>query len=221
MDTRYVKTAEMQDELNFWRNAMRLNTCIPAIVDSFDPTTQRVSAIPAIKAKYITPDLQVEYIDYPKITNIPLAITKTAGLKITVPVKKGDNCTLIFSQRSIDNFIMDGTKVAKPFEGDVLYTSSLRCMDMTDALCFPGIICDNEKISNYSTSAIEIRSADGSTKVAVSENALNLTQGGATIQLSGGKVTITGSTVTINGKDWDTHMHSGVSSGSSNTGGVV
>lgn len=221
MDTRYVNSSEMELDLQFWRNALRLNTCIPAIVDSFDATTQRVSAIPAIKAKYITPDLQVEYIDYPKITNIPLAITKTAGLKITVPVKKGDNCTLIFSQRSIDNFIMDGSKVAQPFEGEVPYTSSLRCMDLSDALCFPGIICDNETISNYSTNAIEIRSADGSTKVSVSENALNLTQGGATIQLSGGKVTITGSTVTINGKDWDTHKHSGVSSGSSNTGGVV
>lgn len=221
MDLRNITSKAMQEELMFWKNAMRLNTCIPAIIDEFDVATQRVSAIPAIKAKYISPELEVEYIDYPKITNIPLAIQKTSGLKITVPVKKGDNCTLIFSQRSIDNFLLDGTRVAKPFEGDVGYTSSIRCMDLTDAMCFPGIICNNETIPNYSNEAIEIRNSDGSTKVSVSENSLNFVQGSASIAISNGNVNITGSHIYMNGTDWATHKHTGVSSGSSKTGGVT
>lgn len=221
MDNRYIASAEQQDYLNFWRNAYRLNTAIPAIVDSFDVGTQRVSAIPAIKAKYITPENEVVYMDYPKITNIPLAVQKTAGLEITIPVKKGDLCTLIFSQRSIDNFLLDSTKPAQPFEGPDPRTSALRCMDMTDAMCFPGIIANDRTISNYNNSAIEIRSDDGATKVSVSQNSLNFVQGGASIKLEGGSVTITGSSITLNGKDWDTHKHSGVQSGGSNTGAVV
>lgn len=221
MDNRYIATQDQKIDLMFWRNAMRMNTSIPAIVDSFDTTTQRVSAIPAIKAKYITPDNEVQYIDYPKITNIPLAVQKTAGLEITIPVKKGDLCTLIFSQRSIDNLLLDSSKPAKPFEGPDPRTSALRCFDMTDAMCFPGIITKGRTISNYNNSAIEIRSDDGTVKVSVSQNALNLTQGSASISMSGGKITISGSTVTINGKDWDTHKHKGVTTGSGNTGVVA
>lgn len=221
MDNRVVSTQEQQMELNFWRNAMRMNTSIPAIVDSFDVATQRVSAIPAIQAKYITPDQEVKYIDYPIITNIPLAIQRTAGLNITVPVKKGDLCTLIFSQRSLDNLLLDSTKPAKPFEGPDPRTSALRCFDMTDAMCFPGIITNDRAISNYNNSAIEIRNADGSTKISVTENSLNFTQGGATLELSGGNVTITATKITLNGKDWSTHKHSGVTSGGSNTGVVA
>ena len=233
MDNRSVPTQEWQDEINFWINAFKLNTCIPAIVDEFDPATQRVSATPAIKAKYIAPDQTVSYIEYPKITNIPLALIKSSGLVVTYPIKKGQNCTLIFSQRSIDNFLLDGTKPAEPFEGDNPKICSLRCMDLTDALCFPGVVTNNEAISNYNNDALEMRNRDGTTKVSVTQNGLNFIQGGATISLSNGEVsinasainitgptTITGQT-TINGHDFDTHTHSGVTPGQGNTGGVV
>lgn len=191
MDNRYVGSQEQKDYLNFWKNAFKLNTIIPAIVDEFDVATQRVSATPAIQARYITPEMEVVYIDYPKITNIPLSIIKCPGLKLTCPVKKGQNCTLLFSQRSIDNFLIDG-KIHPPFEGDFPQFSSLRCMDMTDALCFPGIITNPEAISNYNNDAIEIRNAAGTVKVAVSENDLQFIQGGAKIQMSGEAITVIG-----------------------------
>ena len=221
MDNRIILSQEQAEELSFWKNALRLNTCIPAIIDEFDVSTQRVSATPAIKAKCTNLDGEVYYIDYPKITNIPISIQKGAGLSITYPFTKGNLCTLIFSQRSIDNLLLDGTKIAEPFIGDNPYTSTLRCMDMTDALCFPGILTNNTKKSNYNNSAIEIRSDDGTTKISVSQNDLTLVQGGASITLNGGNVEIIGTTVKINGHDFDTHVHSGVTSGGSNTGVVV
>ena len=221
MDNRVITSKEQENELTFWKHALLLNSSIPAIIDEFDVTLQRVSATPAIKAKRTTPDLKVEYVDYPKITNIPLAIQKGNGISVTYPIEKGKLCTLIFSQRSIDNLLLDSSKPAQPFEGDVPFTTRLRCMDMTDAMCFPGILTNNDKISNYNNSAVEIRNADGSVKVSVAQNSLTLTQGGASIKLSGGNVEIVGTSVTINGKDFDTHVHSGVTSGGSNTGAVV
>lgn len=246
MDNRIINSQEEQRRLSFLTQAMQLNTCIPAIVDDFDPNTQRVSATPAIQAKYISPEGKVTYFNYPKITNIPLAITKCPGLKITCPVKKGQNCTLIFSQRSIDNFLLDGTQPLPPLEGPDPRTTFIRCMDMTDALCFPGVITNNETICGYNNDAIEIRSTDGTTKVSVSENTLNFIQGGGSITMSEGNIEITATsikitgdteingktkisgsnvditgTTTINNKDFDTHRHSGVTGGSGNTGGVV
>lgn len=237
-DNRCITSEEQLVELNFWRNAMRLNTCVPGIINAFDPVTQRVSATPAIKAKYVSPDStpqnpKISYIQYPVITNIPLAIIRGHGLSFTQPITEGYPCTLIFSQRSIDNFVLEG-KIANPVEGPNPLTSSLRCMDLTDAMCFPGVITNADQISDYATDAIEIRSDDGNVKVSVKQDSLTLKQESANITLSEGNinmtaasVNITGTTVTIGGattideKVFLEHQHSGVTSGPGNTGGVA
>ena len=228
MDNRVIVNDKHLEELRFWQHALLLNTSIPAIVDEFDLGTQRVSATPAIKARYIDPDLTIKYVDYPKITNIPLAIQSGNGISITYPIKKGDLCTLIFSQRSIDNLLLDGTKTAEPFVGSDSPTTYLRCMDLTDAMCFPGIITNSNPIDSYNNDAVEIRNSDASVKITVAQNGLTLKQDGATLKLNGGDVEIeatniklTGTTVMINNKNFDTHVHSGVESGTSNTGIVV
>lgn len=232
-DNRCITSEEQLVELNFWRNAMRLNTCIPGVVNAFDPATQKVSATPAINAKYVSPEGEVSYIQYPMITNIPLAIIRGSGLSITQPITEGYPCTLIFSQRSIDNFVIDRA-VTNPVEGPNPLTSALRCMDLTDAMCFPGIITTKDTIPNYATDAIEVRSDDGKVKVSVKQDSLTLKQESANITLSGGNIDMTagninitgtavtiGGATTIDGKVFLQHQHSGVSSGPSNTGGVA
>lgn len=219
--------SEINKKLDFMSMVSQLNTAIPAIVDEFDATTQRVSATPAIKYRWMNEKGEVQYINYPKITNIPLAIQRGNGVLITYPIKKGEVCTLIFSQRSIDNFLIEGN-IQKPLEGDNPQTTIIRCMDMTDAMCFPGVVTNKEFISNYSTSAVEIRNTEGNTKVSLSSDTLTLIQSSASFKMSEGniemsatKITINGTPVLINGKDWDTHAHSAVMTGPSNTGGVV
>ena len=201
MDNRIVTSEEQMFDIRFWQRVFRLNTCIPAIVDEFDATRQRVSAIPAIRAKFIDPETnQASYIEYPKITNIPLAIIKSAGLKITYPIEKGQNCTLLFSQRSIDNFILAGG-IQDPFDTKNPQRTQIRCMDLTDALCFPGLITDAETITDYATDAIEIRSADNTTKVSVKENSLKLLQGSASIELAEGNINMSAATINITGTE--------------------
>lgn len=197
-DYRLIVSEEEKVDLDFWRNAMKLNTCIPAIVDEFDPTTQRVSAVPAIMAKVVKQNGAVEYIQCPKITNIPVAITKGAGLYITYPIAKGENCTLLFSQRSIDNFLLEGG-IQRPFDTDTPQTTTIRCMDMTDAMCFPGLITNKETLGAYATDAIEIRNTAGTVKVSVKENSLILQQESATVQISGGNIEMTAATINITG----------------------
>lgn len=232
-DNRYIVDENQKNELTFWRSVFRLNTCIPAIIDDFNPATQRVSATPAIRTKYVSPDGTVSWIDYPKITNIPLATIKSKGLKITYPIEIGQNCTLIFSQRSIDNFLIEGG-IQNPYDSEKPLLSQIRCMDLTDALCFPGVITDKEPIEGYAQDAIEIRSADGDTKLSVKEKSLKLSQGNAMIELNGGNISMNATTITINGtavnigqvttidtKPFLGHQHSGVTSGNQTSGGVA
>lgn len=220
MDNRIIKDMNEKLDILFWRNALKINTSIPAIIDEFDAETQTASATPAIKAKFINTEGVVTYLPYPKIVNIPLAIQRGAGLLITQPLKKGDVCTLIFSQRSIDNFILTG-EISNPYEGSQNITATLRCLDMSDAMCFPGIVTTKTNISNYSNEAIEIRNEEGTTKISVSENGLNFTKDGATITIENGKITINAASVVINGKDWNTHAHTGVQTGGGISGGVA
>lgn len=240
-DNRIIVSENQKFDIDFWRNAMKLNTCIPAVIDEFDPATQRVSATPAIMGKYIDPDMNVTYIQCPKITNIPLAITKGSGLKITYPVKQGENCTLIFSQRSIDNFLIEGG-IQRPYDTEEPDKTTLRCMDMTDAMCFPGVITNKETIADYDNDAIEVRNADGTTKVTVKENSLKFLQGSASIEMSEGNITMQAGTINITGttavnisspataigtvttideKPFLTHQHSGVTTGPGTSGGVA
>jgi len=235
-DYRLIISEEEKVDVDFWRNAMKLNTCIPAIVDTFDATTQRVSAVPAIMAKVVKPDGTVEYIQCPKITNIPLALSKGNGLLITYPIKQGEDCTLIFSQRSIDNFLLEGG-IQRPFDTDAPITTTLRCMDMSDAMCFPGVITNKEAISAYATDAVEIRNTDGTVKVAVKQNSLHLKQESATVDIVGGNITMNAATINITGtsainisspattidsKTFLTHIHTGGTiPPNSTTGGVV
>lgn len=230
MDNRIIKTQEQAFDIQFWKNVFRLNTCIPAIIDDFDAARQRVSATPAIRGKFVNSDNQVSYIDLPKITNIPLAIIKCADIKFTYPVEIGQNCTLIFSQRSIDNFIMAGG-IQDPFDTKNPTKTQIRCMDMTDALCFPGVITDAETITDYATDAIEIRSADNTTKLSVKKNSLKLLQGNASIEMSGGNITMNATNITIKGNTtiddrvFLQHQHPYTTpehaAGTGDTGGVV
>lgn len=227
-DNRAITTPEQNDELNFWRNMLQINTCIPAVVDTFDPATQRISARPAIRGKFINPDdFSVQYFDYPKITNIPLSLQWSPNVGgVTYPIKSGDICTLIFSQRSLDNFLISG-KTSNPFDpADAKYTE-IRLFDLTDAMCFPGIITNNLQIQGYNNDAIEVRTADGLKKVSVSENELTLQAGASIMKVMDagveivtpivdikGNVNVTG-TVTATGDvlgagvSLSTHVHTG------------
>lgn len=181
-----------------------INTSIPGIIDELtvgDDGVPRVSAYTAIRLKYINPETrEVQYIDSPKITNIPLSVNQCEGLglSITMPVLHGQLCTLIFSQRSLDDFATTG-QISNPTSGEDAALCTVRCFDYTDAMCFPGVMTPANNISNYSQTAVEVRNGDGSVKLSVYPETLSLTQGTASIQMAGGNITINAGTVTVNG----------------------
>lgn len=181
-----------------------INTAIPGIIDELtlgDDGVPRVSAYTAIRLKFINPDTrEVQYIDSPKITNIPLSVNQCEGLglSITMPVMHGQLCTLIFSQRSLDNFATTG-QISNPTSGEDAALCTVRCFDYTDAMCFPGVMTPANNIQNYSQTAVEVRNRDGSVKLSVYPESLSLKQGEATIQMSGNNIAMNAGTVTING----------------------
>lgn len=193
MDYSGNKNAGIEFNMQFDRKAADIHTSIPAIIQSVDYANQVVSAIPAIQIKIVDLNTKlVRYINRPLITNIPMALAWSEGLGLgtTMPYRTGDKCTLIFAERALDNFLITG-QISPPADGPTPDTCTIRCFDETDAMCFPGIIT-KAKIPNYSPDAVEIRNADKSSLLSLSNTGLTLKQGGVSIVLANNKITIVG-----------------------------
>ena len=212
-----------------------LHTAMPGIIQSFDAATQLASVQPAIRRIFVTRDGDSEILvpsDLPILINVPVIFPRGGGFSLTFPVAKGDECLLVFCERSIDNWHETG-KVKKP--------GSRRFHSLSDATALVGLSSVPNKIPNYDDTNVVLKKDDDSsvitvytdgnirfkadTKVTIESPESEIT-GNLTVQQNltvNGNSSLT-STVTSNGVNiGDTHVHpQGNDSGGNteqNTGG--
>ena len=198
-----------------------LHTSIPGIIESFDAEKQLATIQPALKRIFITQDGEKEILtpsDLPILINVPIIFPRGGGFSLTLPVKKGDECLLVFCERSIDNWHKTG---------GVQVPGAKRFHSLSDATAFVGLSSLANKIPNYDDTNTQLKSDDGKVEITL------LTDGTISIKAETkvtvdapdaeftGNVKILGnlevigestlsSTVTSNGKDIsDTHTHDG------------
>ena len=103
-----------------------VNTCLPAEIVSFDAKKKKASVQPLINRKYSDgTELQL-----PVINNVPVQMPSGGGAILSFPVKKGDSCMLVFSQRSLDKWLANGG-IVTPDES--------RKHDLNDAIAIMGL----------------------------------------------------------------------------------
>ena len=146
-----------------------LHTSLPGIVESFDPETQTASIQPAIKRIFKTNDGDKEILtpeNLPILINVPVQFPRGGGFSITFPVKKGDECLLVFCERSIDSWYTSG-KISEPL--------SRRFHSLSDATAFVGISSSTNSIPNYSADDLQIKKDDGSVEITLfNDNSIKL-----------------------------------------------
>jgi hypothetical protein len=134
-------------------------------------------------------------------------------LFLTVPIKAGDQCLIVFSHRGIDRVVDDGG-IQNPPDSQAPELSELRHHDMTDAICIPSLMCVPNAIADWADDAIEIRTEDGLTNISVKSDQVTVQVGIVTMTVSAagisivGPVNVTGE-VTANGIPLSTHIHTG------------
>ncbi len=174
------------------------NFNLPGIVEEFNSDTQMAKVIPAIKRKVVD-GKKIEYVKMPIILNVPIVIpcVQMAGLLLTLPIRKGDEGTIFFSDRFIDNFVEKGGFQPPECCGADNKTTEPRAHSLTDAQFFPGIITKPNAIPNWNTEAMELRTKDG-------KNYIRLGPGDYGIRLTtGGGFDAGGSDIRMqNGKIW-------------------
>jgi len=162
------------------------HTSLPGIIVSFDGTTQLATVQPAIKRIFKTNDGDTELLtptDLPILINVPVQFPRGGGFSLTFPVKKGDECLLVFCERSIDNWHKFG---------GVKTPGARRFHDLSDATAFVGISSMVNKIPNYDTTNVQLKKDDGSVKFTL------LASGSAALDADV-NVAITAPTITLNG----------------------
>lgn len=122
----YPTIEQVLNEFIINKLSTKLNTAIPAVIESYEHEYARASVIPTISKKYV--DGQV--IDYKPIENIPVITLRTQNSIVHLPINKGDTVLLIICQRSMDKWLKDGL-ITPP--------SDRRQFDITDAIAIPGL----------------------------------------------------------------------------------
>jgi hypothetical protein len=85
--------------------AAGINVSVPGRIQTFDPSTGLASVKPQIQDFYTDEDGNTIAVSVPVITSVPVQFPGAGGFRITFPVKAGDLCTLLFSDRSLAEWI--------------------------------------------------------------------------------------------------------------------
>jgi hypothetical protein len=171
------------DEM-FWQKMCELRVAVPAVVVSFSATTQNVVVQPAVQENILRNGVPTPE-DLPQLSNVPLGILRLGGFCITFPVNVGDEGLVVFADMSIDSWWQSGGTANNQVER--------RRHDLTDGLFFPMFQSQPRSLTNYSTSALQVKSDDGTTVITVSEGQIILTPDSGTTQivLTPGSATVT------------------------------
>ena len=208
-----------------------LHTAMPGIIETFNPAMQTATVQPAVKRIFKTvgsDSVVLAPADLPVLINVPVVQPRGGGYSLTFPIAPGDECLLVFCERSIDIW---HEKSGPQMPG------AKRFHALSDATAYVGLSSKPNKVPDYDPDNVQLKKDDGTASVTIKPNqvdvdAKTLVQVTApTISLIG-DVTITGSLYS-NGADFehngtnvgDDHTHEGSptapSGAVSDTGGPV
>lgn len=223
-----------------------MRVSLPGIIQSFDPETVTCVVQPSIKGAVPNESGELVSSDITLLMDVPVMFPRGGGCTLTFPVKPGDECLIVFSDRCTDFWWQSGG-VQEPADD--------RQHDLSDAFAIVGPQSQAKRISGISMSGAQLRTDDGAAFVEVSAgHAITVqtpgkltasAQGGAEITApeivlngnvtingnlsqgmgsSGGTATMLGpmsvtNDVTAGGKSLMKHTHGGVETGGGNTGG--
>jgi hypothetical protein len=177
------------------------HTCLPGVFTSFDPVEQLADIQPTLKIK-VNDVLQ----NLPLLTSVPVRFSRSRDFSITFPLVVGDEVLLIFAERSIDTWLINGG-IQNPFD--------FRKHNLSDAFAFPMCYSQKNLIPSFDSTNLEIKANSGSAKIAVAPGTEIILNSGAdwAVQFSALQTAFNELQSAFN-----THSHTGVTSGGSSTG---
>jgi Phage protein Gp138 N-terminal domain len=207
--------------------ARSLRVAVPAVVTAFHSDVQTVEAQPLVREA-----ARIKGVPTPKslplLVDVPVLLPRAGAFTLTFPIVAGDECLVLFSDTCFDAWWANGGQQNQ---------MSQRRHSLSNGFALVGVWNKQRAIPSYSTTSVQLRNADGSTRIEVAGTAVNVqaqtvdvhAYGTATVR-SDSVVNVTASSsvhiagngsTTIEGKDWLTHKHTGVATGGGTSGPVL
>jgi hypothetical protein len=200
----------------------RIWTALPGVVQSYNAAVQTVVVQPAINGKQRLPAGTWSPTQMPLLLDVPVCWQGGGGATLTFPIKKDDECLVVFSSRCIDRwfakgFASGGTPAQPNAENN---PPQYRMHNLSDGYALVGVRSAPRALP-VDTDNASLMSDDASTYIKLNPTTQaikmvapgGITMNGVTIDADG--------IVTGNGIVLETHTHSGVTSGSGTSGPPV
>lgn len=107
-----------------------LHVALPGRIESYDVATQKADVKPLVQRLVPTEDGEELAESLPVIPAVPVVFPRAGGFFISMPVKKGDFCLLVFCSYPIDKYKAGNGQDASPEEFDM--------HDISDAVALMG-----------------------------------------------------------------------------------
>jgi hypothetical protein len=190
-----------------------VHTMLPGIIISFDAEKQTAQVQPAIQRVFSAPGPDgnpLGPVNLPPCVDVPVAFPGGGDFFLTFPVKPGDECILLFSERAIDYWYA---------YGGVQLPAEYRLHDLSDAVAVVGLNSQPRKLADVQTTGAELRTRDRGTYLRLEAGTLFIK---GNVQLEG-NLNVTGQvTASVDviggGKSLKSHTHGGVQPGGGHTG---
>lgn len=202
-------------------------TAMPGVIQSFDATKQTCVVQPTVQGTISAKDGSISVVTMPLCLDCPVQFPGGGGVTLTFPVKKDDECLLVFASRCIDSWWQ---------QGGIQPPAEFRMHDLSDGFAILGFRSVPRQLDPAAdTSVAQLRSDDGSTFVELDPDGQVVTitaPGGLTINADttmNGTLHVTDAVtadstidadgdVTGQGTSLHTHRHGGVTTGAGTTG---
>lgn len=145
-----TNTLDQLIRMAFVEFAGELRVCLPGRIEKYDPDTHLASVQPLIKRKFYGRKTAGSL---PIINRVPVIHPRTANALIRLPVASGDIVTMVFCDRSLENWLQGNGAEAE--------NEDSRQHHLNDAYAILGGYPEKNSIKANNPSALEIQVSPG------------------------------------------------------------
>lgn len=153
-----------------------MHTALPGEIKRYDPDKGVAVVLP--KAKFTKPDGCT--MDFPEITEVPVAFPQSKNVTIAWPIKPGDGCLLVFSEQALD-YWMCGNE-----------TDTKLRFDLTNAIAIPNLVSGGNGTMKQACNEDAVVLVAGDTRAKITPKTVEISVGGTVLTITEDGITVTG-----------------------------
>ncbi|WP_289142457.1 Gp138 family membrane-puncturing spike protein [uncultured Brevibacillus sp.] len=155
-----------------------MRVSVPGIIKKFDAEKQTAEVQVALREHVQQENMQYEWVEIDVLLDVPVMFPRGGGYVLTFPVKKGDECLVVFSDMCIDAWFS---------LGDIQNQIEKRRHDLSDGIALLGLWSQPKKLDEFSREHVELRNDDRSDFIRIKPGVIDLVA--PTIRVNGVNIT--------------------------------